>query len=86
VDPRQQHEDAVNLALGDAEAFQLLIGTAREKGDETVMSIARAVGSSNMESAANALNTAADIRDRLAELYGKVEVVAQELRRYGSGF
>jgi hypothetical protein len=86
VNTRDQHAEAVTLAITEIEAFQTLLNVAREKGNEAVRAVARAVGGSGMESAANALNGTAETRDRLPELIGNLEVVVQELRRYGGGF
>lgn len=86
VDPREQHAEAVQVALTEIEAFQTLINAAKEKGADAVVAVSRAVGGSGTEAAANALNGTVGVRDRLEGLVGSLEGAALELRRYRGGF
>lgn len=84
---RDQHEQAVLLALQEVQELQTMISMARGKADSVVGAIVQAVGErGNVKSARNALENAAVVRDRLDELAGPVHVVDQELLRYLGGF
>jgi hypothetical protein len=88
TDAHGQHAEAVAFAGAEVEGLQHLLGACVEKADQAVGAVYNAVGSETaaVESARNALESVAHIRDTIRELMGSAEVAIQELRRYRGGF
>lgn len=85
-DVREQHVQAVALAVQEVEAFQTLLNVAQEKGENAIGAIYQAIGQQpTVDSARNALEHTAAARERLPELVGLLEVAADALRLYGQG-
>ena len=83
---RDRHSVAGYYAADQiTQAIQTLY-VAQEQLESALASIANAVGGSDMESAANALNFTAGAKERISEQLGALEEAHAELQRYMNGF
>jgi hypothetical protein len=86
-DFREPHFQAVGFAGLIVQELENVLAVAREKADEAVGAVYAAVGAvTTVDSARNALEHIASVRDRIPELIAQTEVVKAELNRYSSGF
>jgi hypothetical protein len=77
----------VAAAIQEVEDLQALLSIAVEKADGAMGMIAQAVGADSLfESARNAREFTAAVRERLSELIGMLHAAIEELVRYGGGF
>lgn len=85
-DPWGQHAAAVNAAIDAVGSLQERISVATEACDVAMGAILACTGSSNVESAVNAMNFIQGIKARLDEMFGASQLAVEELERYQRGF
>jgi hypothetical protein len=73
-------------AIDAVALLQEHLAMATQQTDVAMGSILSATGSTEVESARNALDFIAGIREQLTEIYGMSEAAVAELRRYMGGF
>lgn len=85
-DYRGDHYGAVENAINAISSIQEFIAMATQQTDVAMGAILSATGSTQIESAQNAMNFIAGTRDKLEETYAATEQAVAELHRYQEGF
>ncbi len=85
-DYRGEHFGAVHAAIDAVGRLQELLAMATEQCDVAVGAILVSTGSTEVESARNAMDFIAGSKDRLDEIYGATQAAVAELERYAGGF
>jgi hypothetical protein len=85
-DPHEQHAQAVAFAGAELEGLRNLLYVAHEKAEQAIGAVFQAVGQEPVESARNAVEHTAHVRDQIRELTASIEVAIGELQRYRGGF
>jgi hypothetical protein len=86
-DFRDPHFQAVGFAGLIVQELEIMLAVARDKADDAVGAVYAAVGpETTVDSARNALEHIASVRDKIPEMIAQTEVVKAELNRYSSGF
>lgn len=85
-DYREQHSGAVAASIDAISRLQELLAVATEQCDVAMGAILSATGSSEVESARNAMEFIAGCKTRIDETYSMAHGAVEELRRYGGGF
>lgn len=87
MDAREEHAQAVALAVQEVQEFQTLLAVAKEKADNALGAVNQACGEGGLvDSARVALENVSAAEQKLPEMIGQLEVAIQELGRYGAGF
>lgn len=85
--PWDAHRGAVDGAVNGVGELQELISILTDRQESLMGQVIMAVGQNpNVESAQNAMNFTAEIRNRADEIYRIAEQVKAELERYAGGF
>jgi hypothetical protein len=83
---REEHFEATGLASMAIEELQNHLREVIGHFSSVRNAIDRAVGNSQQESAANAVNYTAAARQQCEEAVGQLEAAKQEMNRYSGGF
>lgn len=85
--PHGQHQEAVAGAIFAIGELQETISLLTDRQETAMGAVIMAVGQNpNVESAQNAMNFIAEVRNRVDELFGMTEQAKAELERYVGGF
>lgn len=85
-DYRGEHYGSVHAAIDAVGRLQELLAMATEQCDVAVGAILASTGSTEVESARNAMDFIAGSKDRIDEIYGATQAAVAELERYVGGF
>jgi len=87
TDARGAHSDAVDAAIHAVGEVEEMLSATTDRTDSLMGAVIHATGSNPwVESAQNAMNFTAEIKNRIEEIYRIAEGVKAELERYKGGF
>lgn len=84
--PWEQHQAAVGAATDAIGSLQEAISMATERCDTAIGAILASTGSTEVESARNAMAALQQAKAMLDEVFGITEQAVEETLRYGRGF
>lgn len=85
-DYRGMHFEAAGSAINAIGELQELFAAATDKCEQVIGAILEATGSTETESASNAMNAIQGVRQQIDELFGMTNLAVEEMRRYQGGF
>lgn len=85
-DYREEHAGAVYAAIDAIGRLQELLAVATEQCDVAVGTIVSSTGSTEVESARNALETMSGCKEKIEEVFGMSIEAIDDLRKYAGGF